>query len=75
MVYSYDSRPQMQQLARKNLKRLSLDQNVLLKTKDIGEGFDEIPHRCVLVHGVLGLRAGVPRGRYCSNGIEGMFDV
>jgi tRNA (adenine57-N1/adenine58-N1)-methyltransferase len=42
MVYSYDTRVQMQQLAYKNLKRLSLEKNVLLKTKDIGEGFDEI---------------------------------
>jgi tRNA (adenine57-N1/adenine58-N1)-methyltransferase len=40
-VYSYDSRPEMQNLARKNLERLGLLERVSLKERDIAEGFDE----------------------------------
>jgi tRNA (adenine57-N1/adenine58-N1)-methyltransferase len=40
-VDSYERRPEMQQLARKNLEKLDLLERVNLKLKDIGEGFDE----------------------------------
>jgi tRNA (adenine57-N1/adenine58-N1)-methyltransferase catalytic subunit len=40
-VYSYDNRPEMQKLARKNLDRLGLLERVSLKERDIAEGFDE----------------------------------
>ena len=40
-VTSYEARPEMQKLARKNLERLNLISNVELKLKDIGEGFEE----------------------------------
>jgi tRNA (adenine57-N1/adenine58-N1)-methyltransferase catalytic subunit len=40
-VYSYDSRPEMQQLALKNLERVGLAEHVTFKTRDIMEGFDE----------------------------------
>ena len=40
-VYSYDNRPQMQNLARKNLDRLGLLERVTLKERDVAEGFDE----------------------------------
>ena len=40
-VYSYDNRPQMQNLARKNLERLGLLERVTLKERDVVEGFDE----------------------------------
>ena len=40
-VYSYDIRPEMQNLARKNLERLGLLERVTLKERDIAEGFDE----------------------------------
>lgn len=40
-VTSYEFRPEMQNLARKNLDRLSLLDRVTLKLRDIGEGFDE----------------------------------
>jgi tRNA (adenine57-N1/adenine58-N1)-methyltransferase len=40
-VTSYDSRPEVQNLARKNLERLNLAANVSLKLGDISEGFDE----------------------------------
>jgi tRNA (adenine57-N1/adenine58-N1)-methyltransferase catalytic subunit len=40
-VYSYDNRPEMQNLARKNLDRLGLLERVTLKERDIAEGFDE----------------------------------
>lgn len=40
-VISYDMRPEMQKLAKKNLERLALAEFVTLKNKDIGEGFDE----------------------------------
>lgn len=40
-VTSYEVRPDMQNLARKNLERLGLDNRVTFKLKDIGEGFDE----------------------------------
>lgn len=40
-VYSYESRPPMQNLARKNLERVNLESRVSLILKDIAEGFDE----------------------------------
>jgi len=40
-VFSYESRPEMQNLARKNLERLGLHTRVDLKLRDIAEGFDE----------------------------------
>lgn len=40
-VYSYEVRPEMQQLARRNLEQLSLSQFVEFKQRDIAEGFDE----------------------------------
>jgi tRNA (adenine57-N1/adenine58-N1)-methyltransferase catalytic subunit len=40
-VISYDQRPEMQNLARKNLERLGLLERVTLKQRDISEGFDE----------------------------------
>ena len=40
-VTSYESRPEMQNLARKNLERLGLEDRVVLKLKDIVEGFEE----------------------------------
>jgi len=40
-IYSYDSRPEMQQLALKNLERVGLAEQVTFKTRDIMEGFDE----------------------------------
>ncbi|MCS6907900.1 MAG: tRNA (adenine-N1)-methyltransferase [Anaerolineales bacterium] len=40
-VISYDVRSDVQNLARKNLERLGLEERVVLKTKDIGFGFDE----------------------------------
>lgn len=40
-VYSYEVRPEMQNLARKNLERLGYLERVSLKQRDIAEGFDE----------------------------------
>lgn len=40
-VTSYDLRPEMQNLARKNLERLGLLDRVTLKLRDIAQGFDE----------------------------------
>ena len=40
-VYSYEVRPDMQELARRNLERLGLSDYVTLKLRDITEGFDE----------------------------------
>jgi tRNA (adenine57-N1/adenine58-N1)-methyltransferase len=40
-VTSYDQRPEMQNLARKNLERLGLHERVTLKHRDIALGFDE----------------------------------
>jgi tRNA (adenine57-N1/adenine58-N1)-methyltransferase len=40
-VTSYDQRPEMQNLARKNLDRLGLLERVILKQRDIAQGFDE----------------------------------
>ena len=40
-IFTYENRPEMQNLARKNLQRLGLDSNVIFKLKDIGDGFDE----------------------------------
>lgn len=40
-VYSYDARPEMQNLARKNLERLGLLERVTFQERDIAEGFDE----------------------------------
>jgi tRNA (adenine57-N1/adenine58-N1)-methyltransferase len=40
-VYSYEIRPDIQSLARKNLEQLGLEERVILKQRDIAEGFDE----------------------------------
>ncbi len=40
-VYSYEVRPEMQRLARKNLEQLGLSEFVEFKLRDISEGFDE----------------------------------
>jgi tRNA (adenine57-N1/adenine58-N1)-methyltransferase len=40
-VITYEQRPEMQNLARKNLTRLGLDDRVEFKLRDIGEGMDE----------------------------------
>ncbi len=40
-VISYEQRPEMQELARKNLARLGLDSRADFKLRDIAEGFDE----------------------------------
>jgi len=40
-VISYEVRPDMQNLARKNLERLGLDGRVEFKLRDIAEGLDE----------------------------------
>lgn len=40
-VYSYEVRPEMQNLARKNLEKVSLADRVEFKIRDIGLGFDE----------------------------------
>jgi tRNA (adenine57-N1/adenine58-N1)-methyltransferase len=40
-VYSYEVRPEMQQLARSNLEQLGLSELVEFKLRDISEGFDE----------------------------------
>jgi tRNA (adenine57-N1/adenine58-N1)-methyltransferase catalytic subunit len=40
-VISYEQRPEMQNLARKNLTRMGLDERVEFKLRDIAEGFDE----------------------------------
>jgi tRNA (adenine57-N1/adenine58-N1)-methyltransferase len=40
-VISYDSRPDVQQVARENLKQLGLTETVTFKERDIADGFDE----------------------------------
>jgi tRNA (adenine57-N1/adenine58-N1)-methyltransferase catalytic subunit len=40
-VISYESRPEFQHLARKNLERLGLAERVEFKLRDVSEGFDE----------------------------------
>jgi tRNA (adenine57-N1/adenine58-N1)-methyltransferase len=40
-VYSYEVRPEMQQLARQNLEQLGLARFVTFKLRDISQGFDE----------------------------------
>lgn len=40
-VYSYEQRPEMQKLARKNVERAGLTARVDFKLKDIADGFDE----------------------------------
>lgn len=40
-IFSYDNRPEMQNLALKNLERVGLAEYVTFKTRDILEGFDE----------------------------------
>lgn len=40
-VISYEQRPEMQNLARKNLTRVGLEDRVEFKLRDIAEGFDE----------------------------------
>jgi tRNA (adenine57-N1/adenine58-N1)-methyltransferase len=40
-VISYEQRPEMQNLARKNVTRMGLEERVAFKLRDIAEGFDE----------------------------------
>jgi len=40
-VYSYEVRPDMQELARRNLEQLGLSESVEFKLRDVAEGFDE----------------------------------
>jgi len=40
-IISYDSRPEMQRLAQKNLERVGLSSRVVFKSRDIADGFDE----------------------------------
>jgi tRNA (adenine57-N1/adenine58-N1)-methyltransferase len=40
-VYSYEIREEMQNLARKNLRRIGLSDRVVLKLGNIGDGFEE----------------------------------
>ena len=40
-LYSYEIRSEMQNLAKKNLRRLSIDNRVTFLEKDIGDGFDQ----------------------------------
>jgi tRNA (adenine57-N1/adenine58-N1)-methyltransferase len=40
-VFSYEIRPEMQKLARRNLERLGMAERVTFKLRDIAEGFDE----------------------------------
>ncbi len=40
-VTSYEIRPELQNLARKNLERLGLEDRVIFKIKDVSQGFDE----------------------------------
>ena len=40
-VYSYEARPEMQELARQNLEQLGLSQFVEFKLREVAEGFDE----------------------------------
>ena len=40
-VYSYEVRPEMQQLARRNLEQLGLSEFVEFKLRDVSKGFDE----------------------------------
>jgi len=40
-VYSYEVRPEMQQLARSNLEQMGLSEFVEFRRRDIAEGFDE----------------------------------
>jgi tRNA (adenine57-N1/adenine58-N1)-methyltransferase len=41
-VFSYETRPEMQRLAQKNLERVGLANRVVFKLRDIALGFDEI---------------------------------
>ena len=40
-IFSYDNRPDMQELARKNLTQVGLERYVDFKLRDVAEGFDE----------------------------------
>jgi tRNA (adenine57-N1/adenine58-N1)-methyltransferase catalytic subunit len=40
-ITTYEQRPEMQNLARKNLTRLGLEDRITFKLRDINEGFDE----------------------------------
>ncbi len=40
-IFSYEQREEMQQIAKDNLARLELDEQVTFKIRDIAEGFDE----------------------------------
>lgn len=40
-IYSYDNRPELQNLARKNITKFGYQERVDFKIRDIGQGFDE----------------------------------
>jgi tRNA (adenine57-N1/adenine58-N1)-methyltransferase catalytic subunit len=42
LVFSYETRQEMQNLARKNLERVGLAERVVFKLQDIAAGFDEV---------------------------------
>ena len=48
-IYSYDSRPDMQEIAHKNLAKLGLEQRVTLISRDIVEGFDRHQADCLFL--------------------------
>jgi len=72
-VISYEQRPEMQSLARKNLERVGLDGRVEFKLGDIGEGFNEtdidaffldVPNPYDYIQQVRGVLK--PGGVFCS---------
>lgn len=72
-VISYEQRPEMQSLARKNLERVGLDGRVEFKLGDIGEGFNEtdidaffldVPNPYDYIQQVRGVLK--PGGFFCS---------
>lgn len=73
VVYSYEVREEMQNLARKNLAKVGLDQQVVFKLRDIAEGFDETDMDAFFLdvqnpHDYIGqVRAALkPGGFFCS---------
>ncbi len=53
-IYSYETRQEMQNLARKNLEKVGLSNRVIFKTRDIVEGFDEeVPTHYSLIFPML----------------------
>jgi tRNA (adenine57-N1/adenine58-N1)-methyltransferase len=48
-VYSYERRPDVQEMAKRNLERFGFAERVTLKTRDISEGFDETNMQAVFL--------------------------